>query len=652
MAVAGRSWSLRAVQSVVFCCLLAGAAFFAGLFERGISMVIEIELPAPAEIVLFHSAAGVFREPERVTARYRDAGRRQRVVLPAVPADGRLPSLRLDIEGAGVNRGKIYAIEFRGGKRDHLLGARRLPRVLSISHDIAELSIGPDGAAAFAVTGADPYFVLSAGLLQHYPVGRAPLALYAVLIALAGLAYFFAAPWAAPRAALLHRRLDRVSAWRPENLYLALALLIETPLFVLSPPFSVADEQAHFYKAYKLIAGGAYSHAEGVRPETFTVPQGLVELYQPARAAAAPGRMQKTAALRRIPLGRDDVAVVDSTYAYSPVPYLFSAAGIGAGLAGGLSPLALLYLGRLCNLAAWMLIIWLSIRILPFQKRLLMLYAFLPTNAYVAASLSADVITNALFILCCALFLSLAWGRRHPLMPGAMLAQAVVSSALSLCKTLYFFGAGLVLLVSPRRAGGWGRYLAWVSALAALNLALVHRWSAFIRMPFAEGQGPSARLLDILLSPALLWELLQNTIERHGGYLYHSFISQLSWGYTPIASFVLVLYPAALIAAALSDNPERRAVNLWRRALMIGCAAGVSILIVAAYYTLFPAAGEAPVAAGLQGRYFIAPVFLLLLAFTSRRALIRPARIALPAAAFSLACGAAAVSAVLDAYYS
>ncbi len=192
------------------------------------------------------------------------------------------------------------------------------------------------------------------------------------------------------------------------SLFLALAGLLGVPFAFINPPLQAPDEFAHFYRAYGVSEGQFVAH------DTTRVPAGVLELTRefPIHLETA-HRIQGRDLINDLgkPLHESDSVDVsnEGMGMYSFVPYLASGAGIRLGRFLSVSPLALLYCGRLANGMAYALLVYFALRLLPDFRVLLFCLALVPTALAQADSVSIDAITFSIAFLFCAYLLHLTF---------------------------------------------------------------------------------------------------------------------------------------------------------------------------------------------------------------------------------------------------
>ena len=186
--------------------------------------------------------------------------------------------------------------------------------------------------------------------------------------------------------------------------YLVIAFVWGLSIIVVTPPFQTADEPAHFYRAWSVANLQVLAHPDA----TVSVPENVVTL--PERLGSGVGgnwasnEYSVGRAVRMLwePISKTTREQATSAASYPAVGYLPQATGIEIARVQG-HPLLALYLGRIGNLVAAVVLVFFAIRIAPFGKPLLALVALLPMFVFQTAGLSPDV----LVLSGCLLFLAL-----------------------------------------------------------------------------------------------------------------------------------------------------------------------------------------------------------------------------------------------------
>ncbi|MBN2705766.1 MAG: DUF2142 domain-containing protein [Deltaproteobacteria bacterium] len=437
------------------------------------------------------------------------------------------------------------------------------------------------------------------------------------------------------------------------RLFLLLGAFFGLAMLLLTPPFQVPDEHDHFFRTMMIAAGrfttAAYPFSEAekkqIPPKYLQGRGGIVPLSVPYTARLVnrnlpfhpenkqdPGDLRKMLALPlRLP-GQPEVFINTSAAGYAPLLYLPGALSLAVGSRFSLSPLWLMYLGRLSNLLVYLGLVYWALTIVPTGKIIFFLLGLMPMSLFLAPSLSIDGITIAAALLLTAVLLELAAQETPAVKTRTWFIAPVALTLLALGKPVYC-PLLLLLFLSPR---AWfvqdrGRLYLFFASLGLAGAAwLVWRLLQESSAPPELGRIPfdytSFQMKDQLLPlldqhrqlrflqdyPWTVFTILSRTLQTQGRFCLESFVGLLGWLDTGLPGWIYVSYPPALLAGALSCRPLGK--RLWFEKILLAIIwALISGAILLAFYLLATPVGNA-IIGGLQGRYFIpaAPPFLLL----------------------------------------
>lgn len=444
-------------------------------------------------------------------------------------------------------------------------------------------------------------------------------------------------------------------------------LLVATLLHMAAaPPFQIADEDFHFYKAYQVSLGGIVSVAsEGGLG--YPLPEAVAALAQrrfpPQRNPTEPHVFdagEVIGAFRDSPEAGPPVFVSFPNMApYAPSMYAPQALGILLAREAGLPPIAMFYAGRLVNGLAGVGLILLAVALMPFGKIALLAVALLPMVPSLLGSLSADATIIGLGFIGIAVAMRASAGLA--LTPRESLLTPFAGALLALAKGVYLpiLAAGIPSarlrlgtrqwLLFAAMVIGAGCFLAWV----ALGRGADIQYSIVSRRTLEQAMTarPGEQLGVILAAPFTYVQVLVSSfVERLPVYALQA-IGRFGWNtiLMPLPLYALALLMLGLAAAAARrDEPRPRP---WQRAWWIAIAAGLVALVETALYLTGTPLG-ADYVQGTQGRYFLPFLPLLLLAL--RVAALPPHAAGVAEKAFpilALALNAAALFVILDAYW-
>lgn len=407
------------------------------------------------------------------------------------------------------------------------------------------------------------------------------------------------------------------SGLTPQAAYAALLLGFGLLWVFLVPPFQTQDEYDHFHRAFSLTEGqwtldAIPGDAGGMLPRSFKTLAAAVSPNGLEHNLRASIDWRTIVAAWRIPLQPDDRVFISywQTTAYTPVPYLPQILGIGLGRILHAPPLGLLYLGRLANLLAAVLLgVW-GIRAAGRHGWMLAQVGLLPMAVSVAASLSADVMFLGMtfgflgVLLGMAEGLRLATARQFTLLAGLFVG-------ISLCKA-YVALWGVVLAFPYCRLPR--RHLTILAAGLGLGFASTAGWGFAVRhldLCLLPGHDPLQQAVHALGHPWLFARMLLRDLTPTWGDV-RELIGVLGWLNLIFPAGLYVAYLMLLAACAFGSGG----------ALPVGWGGRATLLLVvlllhadihARQYLLFTPVGSGQVL-GVQGRYFLPylPVLLLI----------------------------------------
>ena len=414
------------------------------------------------------------------------------------------------------------------------------------------------------------------------------------------------------------RLLQRAAGWSPSRWLLALGIPFGLAFAIVTPPLQAPDELKHLARAFAISEGilGAEAIVDG-KP-SIRVPQSLVAL--PARLGMDlqmhSERRQDRARIER-EFARPPELFPRSWRAlpspYSPVAYLPEAAGVAIARWLGLPVVAFVYAGRLANLAAFLAVTALALRATPAHATTLLLVALLPMTLFIAASLSADTVTNALAFL----WLGLAWRATSagpPLAARAVASLGLVAAALGLAKPGYAMLVAIAFAVPGSRFTSRTRRAAalagWVAAAFVPGLL----WSLYVTALKPDELVPEAdagaQLQWIATHLSAFAGVILASVVSMGWLWLASFIGVLGHADTWLPAWLYALQPLVLLAAAVADGAASP-LRGGRRALAFATAVVTAVATLTIGYVWWNAVGDGLIR-GVQGRYFtpLAPLAL------------------------------------------
>lgn len=402
---------------------------------------------------------------------------------------------------------------------------------------------------------------------------------------------------------------------RAEHIFILLGTLFGLIFVFFTPPYQVPDEPKHFFRAYQISEGRFRAERRGGVVGGF-LPTPLVKtapVVEPiATVRTDPHILRDKLSAAAAPAGSRSFTSFPNTAMYSPVPYLPQAVGILVGRLFGGNLWVQFYLGRLMNLFMWLCIAVASVRLLPIRRWAIVFLLLLPMSVFQAASLSADVFTNAIGWLAVALTLHTVLGER-PLDRRRLIALIIVFTLLALTKPVYAL-SGLLLLAIPLRVIGsrkrWWRLLLLVGGAMAVAMVV---WYAFGRSTFVPIQpdaNPGRQLNLVIHQPGLFLEYFQRTIRQVSSDWVISAIGFFGWLRFGFPWWYYVGVLVGLSGVVFIDRQGADQLGWGQRSIILLTFVISALVIIGSQFIMWGTTDMLTIE-GVQGRYFL-PIIPLL----------------------------------------
>jgi len=409
----------------------------------------------------------------------------------------------------------------------------------------------------------------------------------------------------------------------PEVFFIFFAIFFGFFLVFLIPPLQIPDENVHFYRAYEISEFKLVSLREDnaigdyipTSLQVFASTFNNIPFHFENKLS-----FNEIFATIRIPLNAEEkvFTTFPSTAIYSPIPYIPQAVGIFFARSLNLSPLLLMYSGRLCNLFIWIFLVYLAIKKIPIGKWLLLILALTPMSIFQASSLSADALVNAISFLLISIILKNALSDDNKKIDNLnLLLILILSICLSVSKQIYIF-LPLICLIIPIQKFSNKRKFVYFSLIIMISIFIVNFFwinlSKNFIIPLQPNVVPTEQIIYMINNPLHFVFIIINTLQIYILPYFNRFIGVLGWLDTPLPDFVYFSYAIILILIALIDNDTQLTLSRSQKSIVgfIFCLS-TGILFAVLYIEWNPVGNQ--IIEGLQGRNFIPimPLLLLLL---------------------------------------
>jgi uncharacterized membrane protein len=402
-----------------------------------------------------------------------------------------------------------------------------------------------------------------------------------------------------------------------------LCLLLGSAYALFMGPLRGPDEAGHMYRAY-LVSRGICTGIPAIgAPVDYN--RDLDRLYPWIQL---PGGTTGTDMIRMIdPAHGRTHGVVALYYAvnlYSCVPYLATGAAFRTGSLFGASPVSQMYLGRIANLLAYLVLVLAAMRILPEFQLPIALLGLMPMSLHQAGSLSADALTIGVSFLLTAwlIRLAIATPDRHLARRDYLLLAAAMIVA-GLCKS----SAGLVFLLllvpASRFPGRRHRWLA-IAGFVALAYGTSVIWQLinqpngeiYTTLKTANHVYADRNFAALIHRPIWFLGYVRDTIAWKTGHYLSQFVGVFGWLIIKLPRWMVGGY-LVLLALASAASARISPISLHRRLLLVAIfLVNIGIVGVAFWITETPTPIDDLYVLPIYGRYLIPFAPLLLLAIS------------------------------------
>lgn len=407
-----------------------------------------------------------------------------------------------------------------------------------------------------------------------------------------------------------------------EGAFLKIALVVGMLYMFIIPPYAVPDEEAHFVTVYaksSMLQGNMMQDEDG---NTIARPQ-EVSYYARRRYPNSDTYVQYLKGV----LGIENIKSEGEVVLLGPMDitgmaYMPQILGVSTARILQLNGVQLLFMGRMFAWLFYITVIFYAIRLMPFAKETMFVIALLPMSVQQGMSYSYDVTLNALafFVFSYTLFLIYEKPKVQK-RDIAMLSMAAF--VLSPIKIVYIVIFGIGLLIPYEKFGGKNKkYLSAVIILVSgIGAILFTRISSLTsvtsNVASSSWSGESGYTLSYLLShPIDLFGIFYRSFERQMSFYWESLIGyEMGWLEIQLPIIILIIFSVLLLLSGLRCEEDKVVPGMkakaWMLFLALTCMAGVCMAMLLSWTR-----GTARVVEGVQGRYFlpVLPMLMLLVA--------------------------------------
>lgn len=394
-----------------------------------------------------------------------------------------------------------------------------------------------------------------------------------------------------------------------EKFFVFLSLIFGLIYIFILPPFQSVDEQSHFYRSYEIISGSFVAKRVGSQAGDY-LPASLEQLFS-KYAALRKNFNKKTSAedilnSASIKLSPKKVKFITftNTALYSPVCYLTQLPGMFIAKSFNANPLIIFYMGRISNLLFFTMIMYFSIKIIPFYKTTLMLLALMPMTLSLGGALTSDVMVIGLNFLWIAIILKFIFEKRE-MNNLELCCFILLASIIALCKD-YFLLIPLIFLLPKSNFTNTKRY--FVVTLSIFLIALIGclLWQHVIdRLSFNMNVNANAaeQFKFMITNPINYLFIFVKSLLIKTPKIIITIIGVLGWQDTRLDFLTYLLYPILLLLSLNIDNDAEFKFQNWQINL-ITIDIIISIFLIYSNMYMMWSKIASPIIYGINGKYF------------------------------------------------
>ena len=414
---------------------------------------------------------------------------------------------------------------------------------------------------------------------------------------------------------------------RTENLFLVLGLTWGMFFVVFFPPNTAPDENAHI--------ATAYSNADRIMGREAEDEQGRVyvrasDINIPVMTEVSRSTFNMVYEKWQEPVNDQMVPYIRGRLGTPLVAHLPQTVGIVLGWLTGQGAVQTLYLGKFMGLLFYLFCVYWAIRFIPWGKMSLMLIALFPMSLELAGSFSYDSLVNALCFLFIGYTMHLIY-KKESVTWKDILFLAAVAGIMAPCKIAYIFVCGICFLI-PKKKFRKKQYYIGCGVIVASGVVflLIERMSFLFNSLVVTGESAGAvegaagfSLHDIISQPVNSLKMVFNTYFEQGSYYLGTIVGQsLGWFQVNISWVVIVGLLLVLFMTTFSSAQESECMSIKERVVVMilslimigGTVMGMWLNFTPDFCTYI---------AGVQGRYFLPFLPLLVLAVKNKTIYIR-----------------------------
>lgn len=398
----------------------------------------------------------------------------------------------------------------------------------------------------------------------------------------------------------------------PEKLFLYTVPIMCLLFLVIMPMYRGHDENRHMLRIYEISEGHLLTE---VHDDVVGTPLPKVVIDGTGKYWREEMSYNDILDLKDVEIDYDDTKItsMDTVAIYSPVQYIPQAIGMVFSRLISDNLLLMLYMARLFNLIVCVVLLYFTIKLIPFGKLLVYLISLLPLSIEAFSTMSPDGITISLSMLLIAYILNIIFKPERVVQKKDIAIISVISVIIALCKIVYVPLVAAILLIPTSKFKSKKSKVLTSVFVIGISLAVNLIWfkiSTNYLAIVSEGSSTD-KIINVLTSPIDYFRMLLYTINYNGStYMERLFGSVLAMGeFVKLYFIVPFVFSMFFLFEGATNKELKNKFSKFQNIVIFLIALVVVGLVFTSLYVQFTDESSMTIS-GVQGRYFI-PILLL-----------------------------------------
>lgn len=400
--------------------------------------------------------------------------------------------------------------------------------------------------------------------------------------------------------------------------YLLIALIYILPLVFIYAPYQTPDEPFHFNKAVRLSQVSLNRNMNDNMTKTNIYLPLNYNCLNYSKVQFANNVVSKDEMNHCFKQTKNKKYDVSHSKADKIVSYIPASLGIKIADTISNSPMVIFYVGRLFNFICSFLILLFAIKQIPKYKKLILLVSMIPMFIQQMISYSYDSMLNSLCILVISYFIKFFCSKK---IDNKDLVFYTIASIIILdIKAPYFLLCLPILFLDNNKFGNKKekiKKILFITISIFISYLLFKFVSdyGFINTKTATSQVDRGNSISSLFNVKHLLLVIYKTLTTNGWLYLESMIGNFGWMNIKLNGIMIYAYLFIIIISVISEENGLSLKNRIINILLVLCLVCGIFLAMYLYWT----PTNNLVIEGVQGRYFLAALPLLMISFIPKR---------------------------------